>query len=42
LSITMPGSASINTATWNPTMVVLFPVTGIPGAYTGTVTHSVT
>ncbi len=31
-----------STATWNPTLAVIVPVTAVAGVYTGTVTHSVT
>jgi hypothetical protein len=37
----MTAGNGTNSATWNPTFVVTMPLTDIPGAYTGTVTHSV-
>jgi hypothetical protein len=35
------GGIGDNSATWNPTLVINIPATNIAGAYTGTVTHSV-
>jgi hypothetical protein len=40
-AFTMTTGNGTNSATWNPTIVVTVPVTVIPGAYTGTITHSV-
>jgi hypothetical protein len=40
-AFTMTAGNGANSATWNPTLVVTMPLTNIPGAYTGTITHSV-
>jgi len=35
------GVVGLNTATWNPTMIVNIPSAAVAGVYSGTVTHSV-
>jgi hypothetical protein len=36
------GGSAINSASWNPTLVVHVPADAVAGTYTGTVSHSVT
>ena len=40
-AFTMTNGNGIDTATWNPTLVVAVPITLIPGTYAATITHSV-
>ena len=34
-------SAAVNSASWNPRLIVNIPLTSVVGTYTGTITHSV-
>lgn len=40
-AFSLSGGNGVNSASWNPTIVVNIPSTAIAGTYTGTVTHSV-
>jgi hypothetical protein len=40
-AFTLTSGNSTDEATWNPTLIVIIPITLVPGTYTATVTHSV-
>jgi hypothetical protein len=40
-AFTLGSGTGANNASWNPTIVVIMPLTAIPGFYVGTITHSV-
>jgi hypothetical protein len=40
-AFSLTGGSGVNSATWNPTLVVSVPLATVAGTYTATITHSV-
>ena len=40
-AFSLTGGSAVNSASWNPTLVVAVPLSTVAGTYTATITHSV-